>query len=126
MDTLPAQPGNVSPPGREPGAVAQRAAYLEQHGLFEAYARLQESRLQQILTPIAQQLYSLNPALALGFLAYVDNWFYHALIRGLGTVARPVLVFSETTYIRGYTPEVLAQQQGIKAQTTDPAGQPQA
>ena len=44
--------------------------------------------------------------LFLGILAYQNNWFYKGLIRGLGTTSNPVMVFSETSYIRGYTPYV--------------------
>jgi hypothetical protein len=79
---------------------------LIEYNLFQQYANFQQEQLQTILAAIEKQVHSINPNLWLGFLAYVDNWFYRGLIRGLGTTAKPVLVFSESTYIRGYTPSV--------------------
>ncbi|MBD3306529.1 hypothetical protein GF339_09015 [candidate division KSB3 bacterium] len=84
----------------------QRFALLNQQNLLLSYALFQEQQVQRILSSIEQHLHRINPHLLLGFLAYRDTWFYRGLIQGLGTPASPVLVFSETSYIRGYTPFV--------------------
>jgi len=81
----------------------QRFDYLIQYQLFQRYSTFQSKRVQDILSRIERQVHSINPHLLLGFLGYRNNWFYAGLIRGLGTTSRPVMVFSESTYVRGYT-----------------------
>jgi len=81
----------------------KRFKYLTRHNLLQRYSDFQQQRLQEILSRIEKHIHSINPDLVLGFLAYKNNWFYRGLIRGLGTETKPVLVFSETSYVRGYT-----------------------
>lgn len=88
----------------------QRYPYLLEHQLFQTYGRFQERRVQEIVSALRDDLHTIQPELFLGFLAYRNTWFYRSLIRGLGTLTRPVLVFSELTYVRGYTPSVDAEQ----------------
>lgn len=95
----------------------ERAAYLTRHHLFDQYAAEQENRLQDIVSRIEQYIHALNPNLQLGFLAYANNWFYRGLIRGLGTAHNPALVFSETSYVRGYTPYVDRERRAIEDET---------
>ena len=95
-------------------AKENRFTELVQRNLFQAYANFQQEQLQAILAAIEQQVHHINPDLWLGFLAYMDNWFYRGLIGGLSTTTRPVLVFSETTYIRGYTPFVTEEKMAIE------------
>ena len=87
----------------------QRFAYLMENHLFESYEAVQTKALQEILSEIRLKVHSINPKLVLGFVAFVESWFYQGLIHGLGTLNMPVRVFSERTYIRGYTPDVLAE-----------------
>jgi hypothetical protein len=105
---------------------AQRFEYLRRHVLTEPYHTFQTDRLQRLLARIEQQVHSINPDFRIGFLAYRDHWFYDTLIRGLGTPEQPVYVFSETTYVRGYTPHVAAEQARIKARPADPDSPPLA
>ncbi len=91
----------------------KRHEYLRKRRLLQQYADYQEAAVATILSRIEQQIHDINPALQLGFLGYRDNWFYHGLVRGLGTPVMPVLVFSESSYIRGYTQYVLQEQASI-------------
>ena len=95
----------------------QRHAFLQERQLFETYRTFQTERLQGILRKIEQQLHLINPALSLGFLFYRENWFYQGLIRGLGTSDKPILVFSENSYIYGYTPNMLKEQKTLHRST---------
>jgi hypothetical protein len=98
----------------------ERFPYLTRRNLLERYADVQEYRLQGIVSRIEQHIHSINPDLQLGFLAYNNNWFYRGLIRGLGTAANPALVFSETSYVRGYTPYVDQERVFIEEDTRSP------
>ncbi|GAK51906.1 hypothetical protein U14_03152 [Candidatus Moduliflexus flocculans] len=100
--------------GASPIPAAQRKQFLEEHQLWPQYLNIQEQRLQAIAAQIERRIHGINPALTLGIMAYVDSWFYRGLIRGLGTSAQPVNVFSETFYIRGWSSDVLAEQATIK------------
>jgi hypothetical protein len=91
----------------------QRFEYLIQHHLFQRYSAFQSRQVQDILSQIERQIHNTNPHLLLGFLGYRDNWFYTGLIQGLGTTSRPVLVFSESTYVRGYTLYVTKEKRSI-------------
>ncbi len=93
---------------------AQRNRFLTQQRLWPQYTAIQEQRLQRLAAQIERRIHRINPALELGIMAYVDSWFYHSLIRGLGTSTQPVNVFSETFYIRGWSPDVLTEQTTIK------------
>ena len=92
----------------------QREQFLKTSHIWREYTALQAQRLQAIATQIERRIHGINPALPLGFMPYVDNWFYRSLIKGFGTPAQPVIVFSETFYIRGYSSDVLAEQTAIK------------
>jgi hypothetical protein len=96
----------------------QRFAYLTQQNLFQRYTTFQEQQLQAILSHIETRIHQINPSLALGFLPYLDNWFYAGLLKGLGTKNKPVMVFSETSYVRGYTPYVTDEQRRIAEKAT--------
>lgn len=99
-----------------PGVEAKnRREYLADHGLLERYTQFQEHRLQTILTPIGQRLHMINPALMLGIVAYKDTWFYRGLLCGLGTPENPIAVFSETSYLQGYTPHIHQQKRILSA-----------
>jgi hypothetical protein len=102
-------------------AKEERFDYLVHHNLLQRYSDVQAERLHLILSSIEQQVHGINPNFLLGFLAYQDNWFYRGLIRGLGTTARPVMVFSETSYVRGYTPYVHQERQAIIEAQSDPS-----
>lgn len=92
----------------------ERFRYLSQHALLEHFNSFQEEQLQKILESIEHEIHRINPHLPLGFLAYQNNWFYKGLIQGIGTNVNPVMVFSETTYIHGYTPYLTHEQVLIK------------
>jgi hypothetical protein len=92
----------------------KRFTYLRQHRLLQQYADYQEKQIEAILSRIEQQIHSINPDLWLGFLGYRNNWFYRGLIRGLGIPTRPVLVFSESSYIQGYTPYITQERMDIR------------
>ena len=112
---LEAERQNIPPQKKE-----QRFNYLMENHLFELYERTQIHTLQDILSKIRRSVHILNPKFVLGFVAFTDSWFYQGLIRGLGTQSMPVRVFSERTYIRGFTPDVLAEKSlitGISPQT---------
>ncbi|MCP4398069.1 MAG: hypothetical protein GY801_12325 [bacterium] len=94
-------------------SVTQRFSYLSRHNLQRHYTNFQEKRLEEIISRLEKHVHRIQPHIPLGFLAYVDNWFYRALIRGLGTPAQPVFVFSETWYVRGYTPLLLQERTKI-------------
>lgn len=81
----------------------QRFAFLMHYGLLEQYTAFQIYELQTLLSRIEQEIHRIHPELLLGIVAYKDTWFYESLIRGLGTPERPIFVFSETSYVRGYT-----------------------
>lgn len=81
----------------------RRFAYLIQQQLYQRYETLQTERLQQLLSRIEQRVHAINPRLLLGCVAYRTNWFYAGLIKGLGTSDAPALVFSESSYVLGYT-----------------------
>lgn len=83
-----------------------RFEYLHTHKLLNAYTRFQWARVIQILTAIRERGHNLQPTLQFGFIGYVHNWFYLALVQGLGTPTHPALVFSESSYVYGYTPYV--------------------
>lgn len=91
----------------------QRFNYLARYGLQDRYMLFQEERLEELVSRMETFIHHSHPDIPLGFLAFVDNWFYRALIRGLGTPVQPVLVFSETWYVRGYTPLLLQEQANI-------------
>ncbi len=93
----------------------QRLHFLAQMGLWEKYVEFQRQQVQTILARIEQQVHTINPQLFFGFLGYRVNWFYDGLIQGLGTVDRPVLVFSESTYVRGFTTAVAVEIRGVEA-----------
>lgn len=90
-----------------------RFDFLHKELLFRAYTTFQEKRLQHILSSIEKQTHAINPDLTLGILAYQDTWFYRGLIRGLGIKKKPVLVFSETSYILGYSPYIAYEKEAI-------------
>lgn len=92
----------------------QRDFALKSLHLWPHYTTIQERRLQRLAAQIERRIHRINPALMPGIVAYVDNWFYRGLIRGLGTPSQPALVFSETFYIRGYSADVLTEQERIK------------
>jgi len=93
----------------------QRFAYLRQHRLLQSYSDFQDQQLQAILSQFEQQVHAINARLVLGFLGYRPNWFYTGVIRGLGTISNPVMVFSESSYVRGYTPYVTEEKRTIAA-----------
>ncbi len=83
-----------------------RFAYLAQHQLLQQFTTFQWEQVQQILSHIKQRVRKIDPDFRLGFLGYRDSWFFRALVLGLGTEENPALVFSESSYVRGYTPYV--------------------
>lgn len=83
-----------------------RLQYLVKHHLLQHYVDMQTHSLKSILQRIEREIHRMHPDLLLGFLAYQKTWFYNGLIRGLGVSDTPVLVFSETSYARGYTRKV--------------------
>ncbi len=99
----------------------QRGRYLTTQNLLPMYEDVQKAQLQQILRPIEQRIHQINSQLGLGILAYADSWFYDTLIRGLGTTENPLLVFSETSYVLGYTPHVEQETARITGDTRDQA-----
>ena len=88
---------------------------LQERQLAARYEQAQEERLQAILTRIEQRVHAVKPDLLLGIVAYQKNWFYRGLLRGLGTPQRPALVFSETSYVLGFTPHVTRERADIRA-----------
>ncbi|PID58125.1 hypothetical protein CSB45_05410 [candidate division KSB3 bacterium] len=92
---------------------AQQFRDLIRYGLTQRYMRFQEEQLEEFVSRLEAHIHHHHPELPLGFLAYVDNWFYRALIRGLGRPSQPVLVFSETAYVRGYSSLLLQEQAEI-------------
>lgn len=94
--------------------ITQRRIFLKTHHLWPNYVANQEQRLQQFAAQIERRIHRVNSALTLGIVAHVDNWFYRGLVQGLGTLSQPVFVFSETFYIRGYSADVLTEQERIK------------
>ena len=91
----------------------QRFAYLVERQLVKRYEEVQKQRLQDVLVQLRSQIHAVNPGIYLGFLAYRSNWFYAALIRGLGTTEQPVNVFTESSYISGYTPYIKEEQTAV-------------
>lgn len=83
-----------------------RFTFLMQHNLLQTYTTFQWNQVRSILAGFEQEAHQLRPQIRLGFLCYRHNWFFTALVHGLGTVENPVLVFSESSYVRGYTPHV--------------------
>ena len=88
----------------------QRFAYLVERQLVKRYEEVQKQRLQNVLVQLRSKIHAVNPGIYFGFLAYRSNWFYSALIRGLGTTEQPVHVFTESSYISGYTPYIEEEQ----------------
>ncbi len=85
---------------------AERFDYLEKHDLLRQYTLFQWKRVRSLFSRIEQQVHRIRPHLRLGIIMYAHTWFYHALVQGLGTAESPILVFSESSYVRGYTPYV--------------------
>lgn len=90
-----------------------RYDYLVHYDLLQQYSDIQQKRLQNLLAALEHQIHAIHPFLSLGFLGFLDNWFYHGLIQGLGTMSSPVLVFSETWYIRGFTPDMFQEKKSV-------------
>ncbi|GAK57264.1 hypothetical protein U27_04229 [Candidatus Vecturithrix granuli] len=90
-----------------------RYDYLVHHNLLQQHSDIQQKRLQNLLAALEHQIHAIHPSLSLGFLGFLDNWFYHGLIQGLGTMSSPVLVFSETWYVRGFTPEMFQEKKSV-------------
>ena len=84
----------------------QRFEYVSAHDLLREYTNFEWRRVRSILDIIRQQIHAKAPHFRLGFLGFRHTWFFSALLRGLGTRERPVWVFSESSYVRGYTPYV--------------------
>lgn len=101
----------------QPGAfripAAQRLAYLRDHQLQAAYTTFQQEQLRNLLQRLERGIHAINPDFAIGFLAYRPNWFYDAVTLGLGTPSQPVLVFTESSYVRGYTADIAQEQQRV-------------
>jgi hypothetical protein len=76
---------------------SQRFDYLTTHQLFRDYTIFQWQQLQQIVSHIATSAQRISPHFQVGFLGYLHNWFFSALVYGLGTPESPVLVFSESS-----------------------------
>ena len=93
----------------------RRFECLQERQLAAQYEQAQEDRLQAILARIEQRVHAAKPDLLLGIVAYQKNWFYRGLLRGLGTPQRPALVFSETSYVLGFTPHVTRERADIRA-----------
>ncbi len=87
-------------------AAKSRFSYLMRHNLLQAFTTFQWNQVRGIVSAIEQQVHQIRPDFRLGFLCYQHNWFFTALVHGLGTEENPVLVFSESSYVRGYTPYV--------------------
>lgn len=92
-----------------------RFDYLGEHHLVEQYTLSQEKQLQELVSPIEQRIHAIQPSLALGVMAYNSSWFYQGLLCGLGTAANPLNVFSEISYLQGYTPHIEQQQRALTA-----------
>ncbi len=94
--------------GRNIPYIAQkhRHDYLTRHDHLKQYTNVQEKRLQEFLSSFEKRVHRINSSFSLGIIGFQQNWFYRGLIRGLGTVSAPLYVFSETSYISGYTPHV--------------------
>lgn len=90
-----------------------RFQYLIDQQWLERYTTVQAERLQAILASIAQRIHLIQPDFAPGIMAYTDSWFYRGLLCGLGTPAKPVYVFTENTYLQGYTRAVEQQQHAL-------------
>ncbi len=91
---------------------AQRAAWLEEHGLSAQFEQHFVDRVRELSAQIEQQCHAANPDFLLGVLLLdYPLPFNRAMAMGLGTPTHPVLGFSESTYSSGYTDYVLAQQQ---------------
>jgi hypothetical protein len=101
MNAEPSFDPNAASLGKE-----ARFDYLITHQLLQRYTMVQWERVRTILSQIEQRVHRIHPHLQLGFLCYLHNWFYMALVQGLGTPENPVLVFSESSYVLGYTPYV--------------------
>lgn len=114
QEASPSQRGLCVPVPEE-----RRFAYLIEHQLVTSYEEVQKQRLQDILVQLRNKIHALDPKLFFGFLAYRPNWFYTALIRGLGTPEHPVRVFTESSYISGYTPYI-EQEQTIVQGSSEP------
>jgi hypothetical protein len=109
-------------PTSEPQNIAdlprdQRFDYLVRHHLFWRYTDVQTQQVQAILAQIEQQVHAINPHLLFGYLGHRNNWFYTGLIQGLGTITRPVLVFTESTYVVGSTPYAMEEMEFVTKQT---------
>lgn len=102
-------------------AAEQRATYLREHHLDAAYAEFQQRQLRDLLRRLEAGVHAINPHFAIGFLAYRPNWFYRSLAQGLGTAAQPVLVFTETSYVRGYTADIAQEQREVLTAANPPA-----
>ena len=95
----------------------ERFDYLIRHDLFREYTRIQWRALRNIVARIEARLHRINPQLSLGFLCYQPIWSFSALVHGLGTPQRPALVFTESSYVRGYTPYVDQERDDVLANT---------
>lgn len=79
-------------------APEKRLDYLAEQGLLQEYYRYLEGVIEPIARDIEKEIHQEAPDLLIGFLQYLDNWFYRGFIRGLGTARMPVIAFSENTY----------------------------
>ena len=85
---------------------AERTAWLKGNELDGAYRAHAEDRMAEVASSVREQIRARNPDIHIGFLNYWEGWYYNGLIRGLGTAARPVSVWTEQTYSTGYGPRV--------------------
>ena len=82
-------------------APEKRFDFLAEHDLLDDYYRFLEARIEEIARNVRTQIHAEAPDLLIGFLQYLDNWFYRGFVRGLGTPEMPVIAFTENTY-HGY------------------------
>ncbi len=97
----------------------ERGEYLDAHQAGADYVELQEKHLNEIVRGIAAEVYAIAPELQMGFLAYRDTWFHHSLIKGLGTPDSPILVFSELSYVVGFSQYLQRELQSVAPQSPD-------
>jgi hypothetical protein len=97
-------------------AAASRFEHLMRQNLVEDYTRFQWQQVRAITAAIARQVQRRRPAFTLGFLCYQHNWFFTAVVHGFGTKKQPALVFSESSYVRGYTPHVDVERDDVRGQ----------
>ena len=97
-------------------AAATRADWLKQRELGDLYRERFIDRIKGFCVDVEREVHRRNPDFLLGVLLLdYPHPFMRGLAQGLGTERHPVLGFSETTYFRGYTDYVEAQQKTFAA-----------